>query len=518
MAKFRVGLGVCGGIAVYKAVEVMRLLQKAGCEVSVAMTRHATEFVRPLTFRALTGGHVIVDDYDPQNPDPIAHVNFSQNIDLFLIVPATANTIAKLANGIADDFLSSTYLACTAPVMIAPAMNTTMWEQSATQRNIEQLKADGVRFVEPIAGELACKTVGTGKLEDVENIVEQAFELLNSGSQISDDEFQIPDSRSQDWEEDISRSEVEVQSLEVEIQTTEDEFQISDSRSETTENESQIPESEFQIPDSRSRNAESEFQIPNSTFQNAGAEVETAEEANLESGIWNQPIPSESGIWNRDSEDLVGEHFLITVGGTREAIDPVRFISNHSSGKMGFAVAEAAAARGAKVTVVAGVTSVEPPAGVHVVKGISAQEMFDAVMRELPRATVFVGAAAVADYAPANAADAKIKKEGRDTLTLELKKTPDILSEVSKRRKEGQLVVGFAAETNDVVTYARIKMGKKNLDMVVANDVSQSGAGFDSDTNIATVISKLGTVELPLMPKRQMADRILDEIVKLGNT
>ena len=497
MAKFRVGLGVCGGIAVYKAVEVMRLLQKAGCEVSVAMTRHATEFVRPLTFRALTGGHVIVDDYDPQNPDPIAHVNFSQNIDLFLIVPATANTIAKLANGIADDFLSSTYLACTAPVMIAPAMNTTMWEQSATQRNIEQLKADGVRFVEPIAGELACKTVGTGKLEDVENIVEQAFELLNSGSQISDDEFQIPDSRSQDWEEDISRSEVEVQSLEVEIQTTEDEFQISDSRS---------------------RNAESEFQIPNSTFQNAGAEVETAEEANLKSGIWNQPIPPESGIWNRDSEDLVGEHFLITVGGTREAIDPVRFISNHSSGKMGFAVAEAAAARGAKVTVVAGVTSVEPPAGVHVVKGISAQEMFDAVMRELPRATVFVGAAAVADYAPANAAGAKIKKEGRDTLTLELKKTPDILSEVSKRRKEGQLVVGFAAETNDVVTYARIKMGKKNLDMVVANDVSQSGAGFDSDTNIATVISKLGTVELPLMPKRQMADRILDEIVKLGNT
>ena len=510
-------MGVCGGIAVYKAVEVMRLLQKAGCEVSVAMTRHATEFVRPLTFRALTGGHVIVDDYDPPNPDPIAHVNFSQNVDLFLIVPATANTIAKLANGIADDFLSSTYLACTAPVMIAPAMNTTMWEQSATQRNIEQLKADGVRFVEPIAGELACKTVGTGKLEDVENIVDQALEFLNSGSQISDDEFQIPDSRSQNREEEIPRSEGEVQNSEDEIQTTEDEFQISDSRSETTENESQIPESEFQIPDSKFQNGETEFQIPDSTFQNTEEGVETAE-ANLESGIWNQPIPPESGIWNRDSEDLVGEHFLITVGGTREAIDPVRFISNHSSGKMGFAVAEAAAARGAKVTVVAGVTSVEPPAGVHVVKGISAQEMFDAVMRELPRATVFVGAAAVADYAPANAADAKIKKEGRDTLTLELKKTPDILSEVSKRRKEGQLVVGFAAETNDVVTYARIKMGKKNLDMVVANDVSQRGAGFDSDTNIATVISRLGTLDLPLMPKRQMADRILDEIVKLGNS
>jgi phosphopantothenoylcysteine decarboxylase/phosphopantothenate--cysteine ligase len=448
MAAFRVGIGVCGGIAVFKAVEVMRLLQKAGCEVSVAMTRHATEFVRPLTFRALTGGHVIVDDYDPQNPDPIAHINFSQNIDLLLIVPATANTIAKFANGIADDFLSSTYLACTAPVIIAPAMNTTMWEQPATQRNIAQLKADGVRFVEPIAGELACKTVGTGKLEDVENIVEQAMSLLRSAERGTRNE--------------------------------EDEFQISDSRSQTTETGNG-----------------------------------SAEEANLESGIWNQAVPPESGIWNRESEDLAGEHFLITVGGTREAIDPVRFISNHSSGKMGFAVAEAAAVRGAKVTVVAGVTSVEPPVGVHVVKGVSAQEMFDAVMRELPRATVFVGAAAVADYAPAQAADAKIKKEGRDTLTLELKKTPDILSEVSKRRKEGQLVVGFAAETNDVVTYARIKMGKKNLDMVVANDVSQSGAGFDSDTNIATVISKFGTVELPLMPKRQMADRILDEIVNL---
>lgn len=434
MVKFRVGLGVCGGIAAYKAVEVMRALQRGGCEVSVAMTRHATEFVRPLTFRALTGGHVIVDDYDPQNPDPIAHVNFSQNIDLFLIVPATANTIAKFANGIADDFLSSTYLACTAPVMIAPAMNTTMWEQPATQRNIARLKADGVRFVEPIAGELACKTVGTGKLEDVENIVQQALGLLNS---------------------------------------------------------------RFQIPNSR-------FEIPDSKFQINDSDDKSADRPNLESGIWNQK-----------SADLSAEHFLITVGGTREAIDPVRFISNHSSGKMGFAVAEAAAARGATVTVVAGVTSVKPPVGVEVVKGISAQEMFDAVMRELPEATVFIGAAAVADYAPASAASAKIKKENQDTLTLELKKTPDILSEVSKRRKDGQLVIGFAAETNDVVTYAKIKMGKKNLDMVVANDVTANGAGFNTDTNIATVISKAGTVELPLMPKREMADRILDEVVKL---
>ena len=434
MAKYRVGLGVCGGIAVYKAVEVMRLLQKAGCEVSVAMTRHATEFVRPLTFRALTGGHVIVDDYDPQNPDPIAHVNFSQSIDLLLIVPATANTIAKFANGIADDFLSSTYLACTAPVMIAPAMNTTMWEQPATQRNIAQLRTDGVRFVEPIAGELACKTVGTGKLEDVENIVSQALELLTAETPRRGDKI--------------------------------------------------------------------------TTYIQEGGFTPAA----AENGGGKPPFRTASG-----EPDLVGEHILITVGGTREAIDPVRFISNHSSGKMGFAVAEAAAARGAKVTVVAGVTSVGPPAGVGVVKGVSAQEMFDAVMRELPKATVFVGAAAVADYAPVNAAEAKIKKENQDTLTLELKKTPDILSEVSKRRKDGQIVVGFAAETNDVITYARIKMGKKNLDMVVANDVSQNGAGFNSDTNIATVITKSGSVDLPLMPKREMADRILDEIVKLRN-
>ncbi|MEQ1764210.1 MAG: flavoprotein [Pyrinomonadaceae bacterium] len=179
MKSFRIGLGVSGGIAAYKAVEVMRLLQKSGCEVTVAMTRHATEFIQPLTFKALNEGHVIVDDYDPSNPDPIAHINFSQNIDLLLIVPATANIIAKFANGIADDFLSSTYLASTAPVLIAPAMNTTMWDQPSTQRNIERLKTDGVRFVEPVAGELACKTVGTGKLEDVENIVRQALELLS---------------------------------------------------------------------------------------------------------------------------------------------------------------------------------------------------------------------------------------------------------------------------------------------------------------------------------------------------
>lgn len=398
--KHRIGLGVCGGIAAYKAIEVVRRLQKAGCEVTVAMTRHATEFVRPLTFRALTGRYVLVDDYAPENPDPIAHINFSQDIDLLLIVPATANTLAKFAAGIADDFLTSTYLAATAPVLVAPAMNTTMWFHPATQRNIEQLKKDGVYFVAPVAGELACKTVGTGKLEDVENIAEQALRLL-----------------------------------------------------------------------SRERRAD-------------------------------------------EDGDLSGESFLITVGGTREAIDPVRFISNHSSGKMGFALARAARERGARVTVVCGVTTVEPPAAVEVIDAVSAEEMYRAVMKKLPEATVFIGAAAVADYRPASIEAEKIKKSGQASLTLELEKTPDILAHVSKNRHARLTVIGFAAETNEVKAYARAKMEKKNLDMVVANDITQDGAGFNADTNIATIITPAGEIDLPLMEKRKLADKILDEMIK----
>lgn len=415
MADHRIGLGVTGGIAAYKAVEVMRALQKAGCEVRVAMTRHATEFVAPLTFRALSDAEVVVDDYDPENSDPIAHINFSQNIDLLLIVPATANIIAKFANGVADDFLTSTYLASTAPVLIAPAMNTTMWEQPATQRNIARLKADGVKFVDPVAGELACKTVGTGKLEDVENIIAQAMRLLTAETQ---------------------------------------------RRGEKSE---------------RCRRL----------------------------GI--------SAV----NTDLNGERFLITVGGTREAIDPVRFISNHSSGKMGFAMAEAAAARGAEVTVVAGVTAVEPPSGVKVIRAVSAEEMHKAVSSELQNATVFVGAAAVADYAPANAADAKIKKDGRDTMTLELKKTPDILAEVASHRHEGLIVVGFAAETNNVIEFARNKLEKKKLDIVVANDVSKPGAGFNADTNIISILSVDSAEDFPLMPKRDAAHCVCDAIKRL---
>ncbi len=399
-SKYRVRLGVTGGIAAYKAVEVLRLLQKAGCDVQVAMTKHATEFIQPLTFRSLTDKYVLVDDYDPANPDPIAHINFSQNIDLLLIVPATANVIAKFANGTADDFLSTTYLACDAPVLIAPAMNVSMWDHPATQRNIGILKADGVKFIEPISGELACKTVGTGKLEDVENIAAQALAVLSKKKVVS--------------------------------------------------------------------------------------------------------------------QDLVGEKILMTVGGTREAIDPVRFISNSSSGKMGFALAKAAKERGADVTVIAGVTSVEPPA-VRMVAGISAQEMYEATLEELPSSTIFIGTAAVADYRPRDAKTAKIKKENSDTLTLELEKTPDILASVSKSRQNGLLVIGFAAETNDVIEYAKSKMERKDLDIIVANDITKKGAGFNTDTNIATILLRNGTqqIDLPLMKKSELAHRILDEIVKL---
>ena len=392
-----VALGVCGGIAAYKAVEVLRGLQRAGCSVRVAMTKRACEFVQPLTFRALSGSHVIVDDYAPDNPDPIAHITFSQTVDLLVVAPATANIIAKFANGVADDFLSSTYLACTAPVLIAPAMNTTMWEHPATQRNLRQLRADGVYFVEPDAGEMACGTIGPGRLSEPERIVRAALEIL------------------------------------------------------------------------------------------AGSD---------------RP------------KDLAGERFLITVGATREEIDPVRFISNRSSGKMGFALAEAALKRGATVTVVAGMTTIDPPTGVRVVKALSADEMLKAVASEAGKASVFIGAAAIADYRPAQRAGQKIKKSN-ESITLTLERTPDVLSQVAASRANGMLVVGFAAETENVLENAKEKLRSKKLDAIVANDVSRADAGFDSSTNAITIITNDNAVELPLMSKSDAADKILDVIVAL---
>jgi len=392
-----VALGVCGGIAAYKAVEVLRGLQRAGCSVRVAMTKRACEFVQPLTFRALSGSHVIVDDYAPDNPDPIAHITFSQTVDLLVVAPATANIIAKFANGVADDFLSSTYLACTAPVLIAPAMNTTMWEHPATQRNLRQLRADGVYFVEPDAGEMACGTIGPGRLSEPERIVSAALEILASAGR---------------------------------------------------------------------------------------------------------------------PKDLASERFLITVGATREEIDPVRFISNRSSGKMGFALAEAAVRRGATVTVVAGVTTVDPPAGLRVVKALSADEMLKAVASEAGKASVFIGAAAIADYRPAQRAEQKIKKSN-ESITLTLERTPDVLSQVAASRANGMLVVGFAAETENVLENAKAKLRSKKLDAIVANDVSREDSGFDTTTNQIAIITADNAVELPVMAKSEAADRILDVIVAL---
>jgi phosphopantothenoylcysteine decarboxylase/phosphopantothenate--cysteine ligase len=399
----RVALGVSGGIAAYKAVEVLRGLQRAGCEVRVGMTKRACEFVTPLTFRALSGAHVVVDDYAPDNPDPIAHITFSQTVELFVVAPATANIIAKFANGVADDFLTSTYLASNAPVLVAPAMNTTMLLHPATQRNLARLCADGVRIVEPDAGEMACGTIGPGRLSEPEMIVAAALGMLRE-------------------------------------------------------------------MDAR-------------------------------------------------AADLAGERVLITAGATREEIDPVRFISNHSSGRMGFALAEAARARGAEVTVVAGTTSAAAPCGVRLVRALSAGEMHEAVKREVSAATVFIAAAAVADYRPAERAASKMKKSGA-SLTLTLEPTPDILEEVSRTRRDGLLVVGFAAETDSVVENARAKLERKNLDAVVANDLTQDGAGFDKETNVITLLARdrERPDTLPLMSKLQAAHRVLDEVARLRKT
>ena len=401
----RVALAVSGGIAAYKAAEVLRGLQRAGCRVRVAMTERATEFVTPLTFRALSGEHVIVDDYAPDNPDPIAHITFSQTVDLLLVAPATANIIAKFAHGIADDFVTSTYLACTAPILIAPAMNTTMWNHPATARNLRQLRADGVHVVEPDAGEMACGTIGPGRLSDPALIVAAALDILSQ----------------------------------------------------------------------------------------TGAH-HVAPHLN----------------------DLAGERVLITAGATREEIDPVRFLSNRSSGRMGYALAEAALARGAEVTVVAGVTTVQPPADVRLMRATSAAEMHAAVSGEIEKTTVFIAAAAVSDYRPATRAANKLKKS-QSNLTLTLEPTPDILADVADRRHDGLLVIGFAAETEDVLRHAREKLTRKRLDAIVANDVAGDGAGFDTETNVISLLAhdRETPIELPLMSKLEAAHRVLDEVARL---
>jgi phosphopantothenoylcysteine decarboxylase/phosphopantothenate--cysteine ligase len=401
----RVALGVSGCIAAYKAVEVLRGLQKRGARVQVLMTRHAREFVGPLTFQSISGLPVITDMFAPTDDPEIKHIEIAQGIDLLLIAPATANLLAKFAHGIADDFLSTVYISTTAPVMVAPAMNVEMWAHPATQANVKILRERGVHFVDPGEGYLACRTVGAGRLAEPDDIVARAMSVLERAP--------------------------------------------------------------------------------------AG-------------------IPEEA-VGN--GSDLKGQRVLITAGPTYEAIDPVRGITNRSSGKMGYIVAEAALARGAEVTLVSGPVSIEAPRGASVLRVRSAAEMFDAVMASLETATVVIMAAAVADYRPARRVEQKIKKNGRK-MTVELEPTEDILATVGAAKGD-RVIIGFAAETEDVVVNARKKLLEKGADLIIANDVSQPDSGFDVETNRITLVTNEGAVELPLLTKKAAAERILDSTVEL---
>jgi phosphopantothenoylcysteine decarboxylase/phosphopantothenate--cysteine ligase len=396
----RITLGVTGGIAAYKAVELLRVLQDKSVEVQVVMTRHACEFVRPLTFAALSGRKVITEMFGENGAEAnvesaIQHIAVAQSIQALVIAPATANVMAKLAHGVADDFLTTLYLATKAPVIVAPAMNVDMWEHPATRQNVETLRARGVRVVEPDEGHLACGMTGPGRLASIEAIARAVFEVL--------------------------------------------------------------------------------------------------------------------GL----RDDLQGETLLVTAGPTEEPLDAVRFLSNRSSGKMGYALAEAGRRRGARVIMVSGPSGIEAPAGVTLERVGTAEEMAGAVVANLGAATVVLMAAAVADFRPADFRARKIKK--RDGLqNLRLTRTRDILAEVAKRRRAGQLVVGFAAETDRVLENAAQKLRAKRLDMIVANDVTQEGAGFDSDTNIVTLLFPSGRrVALGKMPKFDVANRILDAVLDL---
>ncbi|MCE5309466.1 MAG: bifunctional phosphopantothenoylcysteine decarboxylase/phosphopantothenate--cysteine ligase CoaBC [Acidobacteriales bacterium] len=392
-------LGVGGGIAAYKAAELARALAQRGASVQVVMTAAAQEFVKPLTFAALTGKKVITGMFSSATGDEtlssaVEHIGVAEANSLLVVAPATANLLAKFAHGIADDFLTTLYLAFTGRVLLAPAMNTHMWQHPATVANLEILRMRGHAVVEPEEGPLACGMIGPGRLADPETIAEAAMRLLNQ------------------------------------------------------------------------------------------------------------------------RKDLEGETVLVTAGPTQEPLDPVRYISNRSSGKMGYALAEAAAARGANVVLVSGPTHLARPNGVKLVKVTTAVEMHDAVIENLDPATIIIKAAAVADYHLARIPDQKVKKTAA-RLSLDLDPTPDILAEVG-RRKGDRLLVGFAAETERLVEESRRKLKSKNCDMVVGNLVSQDGVGFDSDTNEVVLVMSTGEmVELPRASKREIADQILDEIIKL---
>jgi phosphopantothenoylcysteine decarboxylase / phosphopantothenate---cysteine ligase len=396
----RIALGVTGGIAAYKAAEITRLLQDVGVRVQVVMTRSAQEFVRPLTFAALTGQKVITSLFGPEGAESVAnldsaveHIAVAQEIDALLVAPATADILAKFANGLAGDFLTTLYLATKAPVVIAPAMNVNMWEHPATQANLARLRERGVRIVEPESGYLACGMVGSGRLAANELIVSTVMDVLAA------------------------------------------------------------------------------------------------------------------------TRELAGETVLITAGPTREPIDPVRYIGNRSSGKMGFALAEAAMRMGAKVILITGPSSQLPPAGADVVPIQTADEMRRAVLTKLTDATIVIKAAAVADYTPKQVAAQKLKRKG--PITLELEPTVDIAAELGKRRRPDQLLIGFAAETENALDNARKKLESKSLDAMVLNDVSKAGIGFDSDRNAVTLITRDETRELPEASKPEIAREILKFVAGL---
>ena len=394
----KVALGVCGGIAAYKAAEIVRLLQDRGIRVQVIMTASAQEFVRPLTFAALSGEKVITGLFsgeasaEPNIDSAVEHIAVAQSIDALLVVPATADVLAKFAQGMANDFLSTLYLATTAPVVVAPAMNVNMWEHPATQQNLEILRKRGVKIVDPGSGYLACGMTGPGRLAENEAVIAATPEALGA------------------------------------------------------------------------------------------------------------------------AQDLGGETVLITAGPTREKIDPVRYLTNRSSGRMGYALAEAALRRGARVLLVSGPVMLKPPSAAEVTQVESASQMREAVLRLLPEATIVIKAAAVADYTIENPADHKMKRSGR--ITLELEPTGDILAELS-RRKTSQVIIGFAAETQHVVENARRKLDSKSLDAIVVNDVSREGVGFDSDRNAVTILTASGEVSVPETSKWEVAQRVLDCAVKL---
>jgi phosphopantothenoylcysteine decarboxylase / phosphopantothenate---cysteine ligase len=392
----RVTVGVSGGIAAYKAAELVRVLKRQSLEVHVVMTESACKFVQPLTFAAITGHKVITglweetgNTYDAS----IEHISEAQWADVVVIAPATANILAKFAHGIADDFISTLYLATQAPVLVAPAMNTNMWEHPATQANLEVLRQRGVHIIEPGTGELACGMVGPGRMAEPAVIAEAVSNALER------------------------------------------------------------------------------------------------------------------------HHDLAGEVVLVTAGGTHEALDPVRFIGNRSSGKMGYALAEAAQSRGAKVILISGPSALHPVAHCEMLKITTASEMREAVLARMNEATIIIKAAAVADYTPVKVASQKLKRKG--PLMLELEPTEDILAEVVHRRRPGQLVVGFAAETENRMENGRAKLLAKGVDAIVVNDVSGKDIGFDADNNAATFMTASTATELPEMSKRSLADRILDEILTL---